>query len=50
MKKMIVTLLLITLIAFVVCVPSLHGIYTDEDVVFDPNLVGLWNDDDSKES
>ncbi len=29
------------------CVPSLHPIYADGDVVFDEALVGLWRDVDS---
>lgn len=24
------------------CVPSLHPLYIEQDVVFDPNLIGLW--------
>lgn len=33
------------------CVPSLHPLYTDKDVVFDPALVGVWApDNDDKEN
>ena len=28
------------------CVPSLYPLYTDDDVVFDPAVVGTWIDDD----
>jgi hypothetical protein len=29
------------------CIPSLHRLYTDKDVVYDPNLVGTWKDPNS---
>ncbi len=29
------------------CVPSLHELYTDDTVVFDPKLVGCWEASDS---
>lgn len=36
------------------CVPSLNPLYTEQDLVFDPALVGVWGDDNkmagSKES
>lgn len=31
------------------CVPSLHPLYTDGDLVFDPALVGEWSEKHSKE-
>ena len=30
------------------CIPSLHEIYTEDDVVFDPALVGTWNQADGQ--
>ena len=30
------------------CVPSLHPLYTEEDLVYEPNLVGTWEDEDSE--
>jgi len=30
------------------CVPSLHPLYTEKDVVFDPALVGTWEEKDGK--
>jgi len=30
------------------CVPSLHPLYTEEDVVFEPDIVGEWISDDPK--
>jgi hypothetical protein len=29
------------------CIPSLHQLYTDKDVVYDPNLAGIWKDPNS---
>jgi hypothetical protein len=26
------------------CVPSLHPLYTDKDVIFEPKLLGVWDD------
>ena len=34
---------------FAGCVPSLHALYTDRDLVFDQALVGVWAEKDSKE-
>lgn len=31
------------------CVPSLNAIYTDQDTVFDPNVLGTWKQDNSTE-
>lgn len=31
------------------CIPSLHPLYTEEDLVFEPGLIGQWTEDDSKE-
>src|SRR6185503_1593717 len=47
MKK----LLTIALVTFLVagCVPSWNPLYTDKDLVFDPQLVGTWKDN-GKES
>ena len=32
------------------CIPSLHPLYTEQDLIFDPALVGQWAEKDSKES
>ena len=50
MQKTISTIAIIALFSFVGCVPSLHSLYTDEDVIFNPNLVGLWAEESSSES
>jgi len=39
---------LLTLIAG--CVRSLHPLYTDQDVIFDSDLVGSWSEKNSKET
>jgi DNA-directed RNA polymerase subunit H (RpoH/RPB5) len=31
------------------CVPSLHSLFTDKDVFFEPQLVGTWSAEHSKE-
>jgi hypothetical protein len=31
------------------CVPSLHQLYTDKDVVYDPKLIGVWKDPNDKD-
>lgn len=30
------------------CVPSLHPLYTEKDLTFDPALLGQWTEDDGK--
>jgi hypothetical protein len=30
------------------CVPSLHPLFTDKDLIFDPALLGSWVDEDGK--
>ncbi|MCX7011865.1 MAG: hypothetical protein NTW86_04745 [Candidatus Sumerlaeota bacterium] len=37
-------------VALTGCIPSLHPLYTDEDVTFDPALVGVWSSQDSKDT
>ena len=32
------------------CVPSLHPLYTDQAVIFDQSVLGVWAEDDSKET
>jgi hypothetical protein len=32
------------------CVPSLHPFYVDKDVIFDPALLGVWAETESKET
>ncbi|OHB54737.1 MAG: hypothetical protein A2Y07_05785 [Planctomycetes bacterium GWF2_50_10] len=30
------------------CIPSLHPLYTDESIVYDANLIGVWKGDPNK--
>jgi len=41
---------LIALIFLAGCVPSLHGIYTENNIVFENSLLGTWNGENSEES
>jgi hypothetical protein len=46
--KLTVALGLVMLLAG--CVPSLHPLYTEEDLVYDPALVGTWTEEDSEDT
>ena len=53
MKKYALWLLLIIpiYVAIVVrCTPSLHPIYTPDDIIYDPTLIGTWQAQDSVET
>lgn len=41
--------ILTILISLAGCIRSLHPIYTERDIFFDPNLIGQWSDDAGKE-
>ncbi len=49
MHKLILTTLLAVLALSVGCIRSLHPIYTEKDIVFEPGLIGQWAEDNSKE-
>ncbi len=49
MRKMISWTLLGILILCSGCIRSLHPIYTEEDLVLEPALIGQWSENDSKE-
>ncbi len=48
------TIVKIALLSFVImtmsCVQSLHPLYTEKDVIFDPALLGVWTDKESQET
>ena len=47
------TRFLVTTLAAVLlagCIPSLHAVYSEKDVIFDPQLVGVWGPDDENSS
>ena len=46
--RLIVVAILLTLSAG--CIRSLHPLYTDQDVIFNSDLVGCWSQDDSKDT
>ena len=49
MKNIVKLAALGIVLMFAGCVPSLNPLYTDQDIVFDPTLLGVWTDKDSKE-
>lgn len=52
MKKYTPWILMIIPIYFAIavcCTPSLHPIYTEEDIIFDPALIGTWQADASED-
>ena len=50
MKNLLKTAILSFLLLLTSCVPSLNPLYTDQDVIFDSALLGVWTDKDSKET
>ena len=50
MKKITFAMAPITLLFLAGCVPSIHGLYTDKDTVYDPALVGIWSEPNSTET
>ena len=50
MKTSGITLILISAFLVVSCVPSLHPLYTEADLVSDPELVGTWVDNETGET
>jgi len=50
MKNITKLVTLSFLLMFAGCVPSLNPLYTDQDLIFDAALLGVWTDKDSKET
>ena len=50
MKNIIKLLTLSFLLMLAGCVPSLNPLFTEQDLIFDRNLLGVWTDEDSKET
>lgn len=50
MKRLTILFISALTCALTSCVPSLHPLYTKDDVVFDPKLAGQWSQADSKDS
>jgi hypothetical protein len=43
-------LLLALMVLLAGCIGSLQPLYTDKDLVFDPGLIGLWSEENGKET
>src|SRR6266581_4332910 len=52
MKNILLALVLVALCGLIGCIPtSINPLYTGEDLVFDPALIGVWSSKgDSKET
>jgi hypothetical protein len=50
MRAVKLTVALWLAVLVVGCVPSLHPLYTEEDLVYDPALVGTWAVEESKDT
>lgn len=50
MKNAILATIIAVSLFAAACVPSLHPIYTEQDIIFDNALIGKWVDPESKES
>ena len=50
MKGLALTCTLLALAIAAGCIPSLHPLYTDKDLVFEPALLGTWDGDGSGSS
>ncbi len=50
MRKLISMMLLGAVVLSGGCIRSLHPIYTDKDLVFEPSLIGEWGEDNSEET
>lgn len=48
MKRKILGLFFCSLL--IGCVPTLQPLYTEKDIIFDPQLVGVWSEENSRES
>lgn len=49
MRKLVSITLLGMLVLSAGCIRSLHPIYTDKDLVFEPSLIGQWAEDNDRE-
>jgi len=42
MKKLMIATILVAVVVLSGCLSALHPLFTEKDLVFDPNLVGAW--------
>jgi len=50
MKESVIIICLGLLLMLAGCIPSVHPLYTDDDLIYDPSLIGQWADKDGKEA
>ena len=50
MRLAFLAVALVTILLLVGCIPSIHPIYTEEDLIFVPELLGTWSEDDCEET
>jgi hypothetical protein len=50
MRITVVTVVLGLAVLMAGCVPSLHPLYTEEDLAYDPALVGIWTEEESEDT
>jgi hypothetical protein len=50
MKTLIFSIIAVCALLCSACVPSLHPLYTEADLTFDPALVGIWIEPEGKET
>ncbi|MBE9509960.1 MAG: hypothetical protein IMY71_03710 [Bacteroidetes bacterium] len=49
MKTLKKTAIILAVLVIAGCIPSLHPLYTGDDLVFNPELIGEWYDNDDPE-
>lgn len=50
MKKLFTSALFTSFLCFTSCVPSLQPLYTEQDLIFDPALLGVWAENEDGET
>ena len=50
MKQVSTTIILAAVFLGVACVPSLNPLFTEEDLIFDSSLIGVWTEEGSGET
>lgn len=48
--SLIRSIAIVSLLVVAGCLPSLHSVYTEEDLVFEPEIVGFWKLDKSPQT
>jgi len=50
MKKKSLAVFALVSLFLVGCIPSLHPLYTENELVFEPSLLGIWTEEDGRTS